>query len=230
MNLHRYLLGADVKEISINETVLIEKYCHDCNIVDGTATLGCVCSPPLGHVMNTTLNLGLRSPATPKFTARTDHFIEEHIGAYNGHLLSDIFSPPKPRDTPSTYPLPAQFLYGFGGNATCSESPTNRSKDWCSDYSQSCTNSNRTDRRDEGWTYNGPITCYIPQVWFPDAFHFYAIKLMGEGAWELLGYPDESCKQSPVVHITSEDMGVCKTTIPMVKAISVKPMFNGDPF
>ena len=70
----------------------------------------------------------------------------------------------------------------------------------------------------------------VPIIYFPDIhYQFEEIKLTGEGTWELWGYDSESCTGEPIQVIKSEEMGVCKTPRKLIKAVTVRPAFNGDP-
>lgn len=126
--------------------------------------------------------------------------------------------------------MPSDLSFGFGGNATCPDnSSTTPGFDWCKQVAHTCTTSNaRTDTSDVSFRMYGPLGCYVPVVYMPYHFQFEVIKLVGEGAWEMVGYADEQCT-TPVGTISSEDMGVCTSFQPRVRAISVRPAFNGDP-
>lgn len=53
---------------------------------------------------------------------------------------------------------------------------------------------------------------------------------MSVGAWEMLGYADEACTGEPIQRIGYEDRGVCRVFGgERVRAVTVRPLFNGDP-
>jgi hypothetical protein len=66
-------------------------------------------------------------------------------------------------------------------------------------------------------------------IYFPQYhYQFESLKLTAEGAWEVLGYADEACSGEPVEKVSDSEMGKCKAFSTRVKALSVRPMFNGD--
>lgn len=75
-----------------------------------------------------------------------------------------------------------------------------------------------------------PLTCYVPYIYFPDYhYQFEAIKFVSEGAWEMVGYTDEECK-GVAMRIGYADRGICKVVKgERVRAVTVRPAFNGDP-
>lgn len=79
--------------------------------------------------------------------------------------------------------------------------------------------------------YTQPLTCFVPVIYFPDIhYQFESLKVAGEGAWEVLGYADEQCTGEPVATLGPDQAGVCeKVNGPRVKAVTVRPAFNGDP-
>lgn len=153
--------------------------------------------------------------------------LDEHIGIYSGHMLSDIKGAPTVPDSPSKYPWPSDRRWGLGGNATC-PSPVD-GWDWCHNVAFGCSNQDPSDFRDNHLSDLGPIPeCFIPVVYAPDHFTYNQLKLMGDGAWELTGYADEQCKEE-VIRILPDEMGTCNNLSTKVKAITLKPLFNGDP-
>ncbi|KAF2473552.1 uncharacterized protein BDR25DRAFT_340930 [Lindgomyces ingoldianus] len=183
--------------------------CYECKLIDGS--LNCQCKSHAGRLINTTLSL------------------DEHISVYNGHLLSDINGAPKPPSTSSSYPIPVDFEYAVNGIATCPDSK-NSTQDWCKTISPSCENKRTYWHFDEPFWFGGPIHCQILSLNQPDHFQFEVLKWMGEGAWELIAYPDEACKEQPIGRILEAEAGTCRPFQPRVKAITVIPMFNGDPY
>lgn len=156
--------------------------------------------------------------------------IDQHIGVYNGHLLSNLTSAPNVPSSPSKYPIPSSFSYSFGGNTTCPGVDGDGS-DFCNKQFHSCTTTNdRNDTTNSSWFLDGPLSCFVPVIYFPQYhYQFVQLKLAGEGAWEILGYGDESCSGEPVGTIKPEDAGICKSFETTVKAVTVRPAFNGDP-
>ncbi|KAF2730593.1 hypothetical protein EJ04DRAFT_567617 [Polyplosphaeria fusca] len=188
-----------------------ERTCQDCAL--SSLSLTCRCRPSWGTgktgLQNSTLDLS------------------RHIGVYDGHLLSDMTGAPLVPDTPSPYPVPRDFSYHFGGEATCD----GVSADMCTQVKECTTASpvNRTDAREAWWTFSEPVECYVPVIYFPDAHYVFSrFKIMGEGAWEVRGFADEGCTGEPVEVLGEGDVGVCKVLGERVRAVSVRPLFNGD--
>ncbi|KAH7125288.1 hypothetical protein B0J11DRAFT_301443 [Dendryphion nanum] len=160
---------------------------------------------------------------TPRVTSLN---LESRISVYNGHLLSNTStSNPTPPTTPSKYPIPSSFEYGWDGNATCPDSNTD---DWCHSISSRCPAS--TALNDFIFRDIKPVHCYVPRVYMPNHFVFSDLKVVGEGAWRLEGWDNEECKGEPVLRIGAEERGICKIGAAAVRAVTVVPEFNGDPW
>ncbi|KAF1959271.1 Cyanovirin-N [Byssothecium circinans] len=184
------------------------RYCEGCKLLEGGSSLNCQCRPNFGQSKDTTLKL------------------DEHIGVYNGHLLSDTKGTPPPPSSPSKYDFPSDFTYGFGGNGTCVDGSVR--PDWCAGVAPGCTNGDRSDLKETPFQHITPINkCLAPAIYFEDKFQFSQLKLAGVGAWELTGYSDEACTKK-VVTISSEDAGTCKTLPEQVRGVLSRPLFNGD--
>ncbi|KAJ4300928.1 hypothetical protein N0V90_003017 [Kalmusia sp. IMI 367209] len=157
----------------------------------------------------------------------------QHIGVFSGHLLSDLKGPPEVPSKPSKYPWPSSLIYGVGGNATCPNSPHNApNTDWCASVANKCTDTVPQDTSEINISYDGPTSdCTRAFVYFNDPqsyFSYSALKLIGQGAWELVGYADEDCLEEVAI-IGPEDMGKCRVQHPLLQAFRVRPAFNGDP-
>ncbi|KAF2688862.1 Cyanovirin-N [Lentithecium fluviatile CBS 122367] len=184
-------------------------YCYNCEIVNG-GSLHCQCQPNFGQRKDTTLKL------------------DEHIGVYSGHLLSNLKSAPIVPSSPSKYAFPDDKTYGIGGNATC---PGVRGDNWCSSVAHRCSNTASTDFSEAVINNVAPISeCYNPNVYFPDHLPFEDFKAVSTGAWEVTGYSDEACTKK-LVTISPEELGQCKTmkSGEFVRGVTSRPLFNGDP-
>jgi hypothetical protein len=196
---------------------------------------------PSGHYERTCQSCSLQSPDSAVLTCECQTAwgtntpnpqngiidLSQHIGVYNGHLLSNLSGPPIVPSSPSKYPVPSDFTYHFGGIATCE----NDSEGVCSNAASKCSTSSPVDRTDASetlWQFSQPLTCYVPTIYFPDLHYvFSSFKLAAEGAWEVLGYADEACSGEPVVY-GAGDAGVCKVLERPIKAVTIRPLFNGD--
>ncbi|KAF2794617.1 hypothetical protein K505DRAFT_274883 [Melanomma pulvis-pyrius CBS 109.77] len=190
--------------------------CADCQITGADAALSCSCG--------TSWNTG--KPPNIIGTIKLD----EHISVYNGHLLSNFPSTPAIPPISSKYAVPDDLSYSFGGLATCPEAG-NESYDFCKMTTNSChTSTNTSDTLDSRFFFTGPLTCYVPTIYFPAHFQFEALKLVSQGAWEVLGYRDETCSGEAIERVGPEDVGVCKKFGDQrVRALTIRPAFNGDP-
>ena len=111
--------------------------------------------------------------------------LEEHIAVYNGHLLQNLdpSSPPTPPSQPSKYPIPKDFTYYYGGNATCNF------PEYCEVASPSCpTNGDRFNKTGLFFRGDIPYSCFYPRddVQTPTYWEFRDLKIAGEGAYHVL--------------------------------------------
>ncbi|ORY00967.1 hypothetical protein BCR34DRAFT_575326 [Clohesyomyces aquaticus] len=191
--------------------------CTSCKIINAGATFTCSCG--------TTWHSG-------KNVSRWDGTLDldEHISLYSGQLLSNYPSAPKTPSAPlkaAPYPVPKTFKYSFGGTASCpNASASEPGRDYCN-WLGNCTATSFS-----AWTYQGPIQCYVPVIYFPDVHYIFSeLKIEAEGAYEVLGYADENCEGGVVEKVGPESggIGVCKALGTPVKAVTVRPLFMGDP-
>ncbi|KAF2179524.1 Cyanovirin-N [Zopfia rhizophila CBS 207.26] len=183
--------------------------CSECSLIEGGATLNCSCKTAWGS------KKGSRVAGTIN--------LDEHISLYDGHLLSNLSGTPTPPSSLSNYPIPSSFSYSFGGTAHCFE-PSDSNKTTTCPWNVPCS-----DTSNSGWMFDGPITCYAPVIYFPIHHQFANLKIVGDGAWEVLAYDNEVCAGEPMGVVRPEDKGVCKGFERLAKAVTVRPAFNGDP-
>jgi hypothetical protein len=158
-------------------------------------------------------------------------FADEHISVYNGHLLSNFTGPPVVPKSPSPYPVPENFSFTVWGNFTCPGARGAPAQyDPCKIEEGSCEEKPRDQLGSNSFTLFGAgIKCWVPTVYWPDQFYMaQALQIVGEGMWEVEGFADEECKES-VVKVVPKEMGRCKPVGDrLVKAIAVRPAFNGS--
>ncbi|KAH6918060.1 Cyanovirin-N [Coprinopsis sp. MPI-PUGE-AT-0042] len=185
--------------------------CSGCQLIDGGSKLNCQCRPNFGQNKDATITL------------------DEHIGVYNGHLLSNFAGSPAVPNAPSKYEFPADLYYRIGGNATCVEDPPSI-PGWCETTMPKCTSSDKTDYTETPILLGAPLsTCWEPNFYFADKMAFSDIKLAGVGAWEVTAYSDGACTKK-LGTISPEQAGVCLTFGgEKVRGITSRPLFNGDP-
>ncbi|KAH6918062.1 Cyanovirin-N [Coprinopsis sp. MPI-PUGE-AT-0042] len=185
--------------------------CSSCRLIDGGSKLNCQCRPNFGQNKDTTITL------------------DEHIGVYNGHLLSNLAGAPVVPSAPSKYEYPSDLSYRIGGKATCVADPPSI-PGWCESTMPKCTDSDRTDFAETPIQQIAPLsTCFEPNFYFAEKTAFSEIKLASAGAWELTAYSDGACTKKLGV-ISPEQAGTCQTFGgEKVRGVITRPLFNGDP-
>lgn len=194
----------------------------------------CECKPNFGQNKISTISLGTQlhpllhqNPLTT-LTLVSPGITDEHIGVYNGHLLSNLEGAPLVPSAPSKYDFPSDLLYHIGGNATCADDPSAH-PGWCESAMPKCTNSGKTDFADAPIQQIAPLSsCWEPNFYFADKMAFSEIKLAAPGAWELTAYADGACTEK-LGTISPEQAGTCQTFSERVKGVTSRPLFNGDP-
>ncbi|PVH92996.1 hypothetical protein DM02DRAFT_677126 [Periconia macrospinosa] len=151
--------------------------------------------------------------------------LESRIKVYNGHLLSDVIKPnPTPPATPSKYLFPSNDSdrrWGIGGNGTC-EIP-NLDPSVCEKLAPSCDGG--VVAIDEA-----PTHCYqVFQSYF-GPFYFRDLQLKGSAAWRLEGWDNDKCEGEPIVKIEPEQKDTCFKAGNLIRAVTIVPGWNGDPW
>jgi hypothetical protein len=157
------------------------------------------------------------------------HLLDEHIGVYNGHLLSDLAGAPVVPDVPSKYEWSSDLWYHIGGKGTCIDE-TGQSPDWCETLMSKCTSASKGDTVDAPIQQIAPLpNCWQPNFYSPHPIAFSGIKLVALSAWELTLYADGACTKKLGV-ISPEQAGQCLTfNGEKVRGVTSRPLFNGDP-
>ncbi|KAF2688861.1 hypothetical protein K458DRAFT_385025 [Lentithecium fluviatile CBS 122367] len=199
--------------------------CSNCTLLYSGSVLSCECKPNTGAKQTSWLNL------------------DDHIGIYLGHMLSDLYGPPTIPTTPSKYPFPSTPRYSVNGNLTCIDPeappaptptwppPPSDGYDWCGPKGnpKQCVDAATNSTNLSGWLIeNGPVReCYVPWELEPAVFNQFQLK--AEGAWELTGYADKKC-QRKLITIGPEMRGLCHDLKgEFVRAYTARPLFDGDP-
>jgi hypothetical protein len=101
---------------------------------------------------------------------------------------------------------------------------------WCHENNPKCTNADRANFDETPSRYTSPIPdCIAPAFYFTEnKFQFDILKMASSAAWELTGYADPQCKKKVVV-ISPEMAGQCQNLKELVKGVTARPLFNGDP-
>ncbi|KAH6918063.1 hypothetical protein BKA70DRAFT_1554216 [Coprinopsis sp. MPI-PUGE-AT-0042] len=188
--------------------------CYDCTFTDGAFACKCWRAWP---------NSGQERLATVD--------LDKYIGVYTGHILSNLTGPPQIPSKPSPYPFPSDLTYYLGGNATCSEYPSNEVPDWCTQVNPNCVDGNGTQFSNLPIDHHYPLSkCYVPTVYFSWYYFQYSqLKIVGEGAWELTVYSDQECTKKIGIISAPDEAGVCKSFgTEKVRGITTRPLFNGD--
>ncbi|KAH6918061.1 hypothetical protein BKA70DRAFT_1393848 [Coprinopsis sp. MPI-PUGE-AT-0042] len=185
--------------------------CTSCQLLNGGSDLNCLCRPNFGQSRDANINL------------------DQHIGVYNGHLLSDLARALVVPSAPSKYEFPTEMFYRIGGKATCVANPPSI-PNWCETTMPTCTTSNKTDYTEAPIQHLAPLSaCYEPWFYFEDKMAFSDLKLASVGAWELTVYADGACTKK-LGSISPEQAGTCQTFGgEKVRGITSRPLFNGDP-
>jgi hypothetical protein len=132
----------------------------------------------------------------------TNIFIEEHIGNYNGHLLSNLSGTPViPAN--SDVPIPSNFTYTLllgtdQPNCTAGRVYSDNRVHTCGGFPFSST-----------------------------AYNFSSgIFLAGGDSWGFAGYTNKYCNDAPYYTLGPEDEGKCKAFNTWSFGLSVRPLWN----
>lgn len=200
--------------------------CDDCKVIAGSS-LNCQCHLTGRDTKNTTLDLGTFSSPCSKLQVLIDP--DEHIGNYNGHLLSDLSGTPVVPAT-SSLAVPTDFSWSLTiANVGCYSTDPSSNLSVC--RNNTITESECSDNTPAFTSGGAPIKCYnlrypvSAPVW--GEYEKAMIKSASK-AIEFTVYDNAACTGTPIGSVKPSEDDTCKKFPTAVRGIAYKALWNAD--